>query len=161
MSYKSRRTLTITITGIILLFAYIIHIVSKDILNSTDISSVAMTMLWFIGISIVVMIVTQIIFHIIYSIGISIKEGGCEDGKIDRVLSSTMIEDEMDKLIELKAGRAGYICAGVGVVLTIVALALDVSVPIALNIMFISFVIGCLIEGIVTMCLYEWGIKNG
>ena len=158
MTYKSKRTIISVITGVIILIAYIIYITGNNAPGPDDLRSWAILMLCFIGAGVILAIVMQIIFHIAYSIGITIRENDCDPKDVDRVLSSAMIEDEMDKLITLKSGRVGYILVGLGFAATLVALVLEVSAVTALNIMFISFTIGTIIEGCISAYLYERGI---
>ena len=53
------------------------------------------------------MIAIQIIFSILLSISIAVKERKCDEKKIEKTVEAAFVEDEMDKLIELKSGRLG------------------------------------------------------
>ncbi len=59
-------------------------------------------MLVFIGIAIVALIVIQIVFHIVLAIGLAVTEGDGDSSRIKRILDSTMAEDEMDRMINLR-----------------------------------------------------------
>jgi hypothetical protein len=71
-----------------------------------------------------------------------------------------MVEDEMDKLIELKSNRVGFFMAGIGFVAALVALVLNYSPVVMLNILFIAFSIGSLAEGFTQLFYYRRGISN-
>lgn len=72
-----------------------------------------------------------------------------------------MVEDEMDKLIELKAMRIGFAIAGIGFVLSLITLVLDYAPAVMLNVIFFSFSIGSMIEGITKLYFYKRGVRNG
>jgi len=111
--------------------------------------------------TVVIHVVAHIIFHIAYSIGIVFRENSTECNNVERIITSSTMEDEMDKLIGLKASRAGQAFAGIGFILMILTLALDFTAAFALNAMFISLIIGSIAEGGVNVYLYERGVKNG
>jgi D-arabinose 1-dehydrogenase-like Zn-dependent alcohol dehydrogenase len=75
-------------------------------------------MLLFIVIGIVANIVIQIVFRILLSISIAIREqyvnGESDDKLIEKEIAAEMVEDEMDKLVELKSLRVGFVIAGIG-----------------------------------------------
>ncbi len=164
MSYQTKKTITSMISGVLILAAYCIYAFGKYNSGSVaqgDLKFWAQTMLVFIGIGIGVTIVLQIIFHIALSIGIAIKDRDCDDKEISRKVEATVIEDEMDKLIELKSLRVGFIVAGVGFVWALIVMAMGYSIVLAINIMFLSFQIGSLMEGISSLYFYGKGVRNG
>lgn len=67
----------------------------------------------------------------------------------------------MDKLIELKAMRIGFAIAGIGFVLSLITLVLDYAPAVMLNVIFFSFSIGSMIEGITKLYFYKRGVRNG
>ena len=119
-------------------------------------------MLVFIGVGIAATIVIQIVFHILLSIGIAVKEsiknGNCEDQEIENKIQLEMVEDEMDKLIKLKSLRVGIIIAGIGFVASLVTLVLNYPPLIMLNLLFISFSTGSILEGFAQLYYYKRGI---
>jgi len=161
MSYSSKRNIVSMILGILLIAAYIVYALGGTSPAPEDLKSWAVAMLVFIGISVVIIIVIQILFHITFAIGIAIKEQESDEKKIGRIISSLMLEDEREKLIGLKSSHVGYVCAGLGFIVALVALVLDISILFALHVLFGSFAIGLLIEGGVSVYLYERGFRNG
>ncbi len=112
MSYQEKRTITSISTSVLLLAAYIIYAFSPARLASAgaeDLKALSITMLIFIGIGIVTSIIIQIIFHILLSISIAVKtkiqDQECDEEDIERSVNSEMVEDERDKIIELKSTR--------------------------------------------------------
>lgn len=89
------------------------------------------------------------------------KHSKLDDLDIEKTISLEMVEDEMDKLIELKAMRIGFAIAGIGFVLSLVSLVLDYAPAVMLNIAFFSFSIGSMIEGIIKLYFYKRGVRNG
>ncbi len=168
MSYQEKRTVVTVLTGILILVAYCIYAfgkVSEGTESAGDLKFWASTMLLFIGIGIVAMIIIQIVFHILLSIGIAIKEqiqnGSVNDDEIEKTLELEMVEDEMDKLIGLKSMRFGFVIAGIGFVTGLVSLLMDYSPAVMMNIIFISFNVGSIIEGIAQIYYYRKGVNHG
>lgn len=168
MSYQEKKTIVSIITGILVLAAYCIYAFSKyqsGTVASGDLKFWASTMLIFIGIGIAVAIVIQIVFHILLSVTIAVKEkvrnNTCDDKEIEKTIGAEMVEDEMDKLINLKSMRIGFAIAGIGFVAALVSLVLNYSAVVMLNIMFVSFSAGSLVEGFTQLYFYRKGVKNG
>lgn len=167
MSYQEKRSIVSIITGAIILAAYCIYAFGKyqsGLDGPEDLKFWASTILIFIGIGIVAFIVILIIFHILLSISIAVskavKDGNYDDKEIEKAIQVDMIEDEMDKMIELKSMRFGFIVAGIGFIGGLVALILNSSAVVMLNIFFISFSVGSILEGFVKIFYYRRGINN-
>ena len=166
MSYTSKKNTISLIAGIGLIAAYIIYAMGANAPASENIKSWAAAILVFIGIGIGVQIVVQIIFHIALTIGIAVKEkvntGDKNSGeKAERIIKSEMTEDEMSKIIELKASRIGSYIAGAGITAALIFLAAGVQTIIALHILFGTVAFASVAEGIVSIILHERGLHNG
>ncbi len=164
MSYQEKRTITSIVTGVLVLTAYCVYALNYYP-AADDLKFWAGTILIFIGIGVVASIIIQIIFHILLSVSIAVKEKirdeNCDDQVIEKSIGAEMVEDEMDKLIELKSMRVGFAVAGIGFVAGLVALVLGYSAAVMLNILFISFSLGSLLEGSTQLYYYRNGVKNG
>lgn len=165
MSYQEKRTITSMITGALVLAAYCVYAFGKfrsGVVAPDDLKFWAVTMLTFIGIGIAAAIVIQIIFHILLSISIAVKQKirneQCDDKDIEKMIEAEIVEDEMDKLIELKAMRLGFAIAGVGFIAGLLALVFTASAVLMLNILFISFSAGSLVEGVGQLIYYRKGV---
>lgn len=154
MSYQEKRTITSTSTGIIILIAYSIFVVAKHDSN-LDLKDWATAMLTFIGIGIVATIIIQIIFHILLSIGIAIKERECDDKEIEKRIKAEMTEDERDNIIEMKASRISFMLSGIGFMLSLLLVVLNYSAITMMNATFFSFLVGSIIEGFIQMYFYR------
>ena len=168
MSYQEKRTIVSIITGAIVLAAYCIYAFGQynsGAVAQGDLKFWAGTMLVFIGIGVAASIVIQIIFHILLSVAIAaqkkIRDENCDDKEIEKTIGAEMVEDEMDKLIELKSMRVGFFFAGIGFVAGLVALVLNYSPVVMLNILFLSFLSGSLLDGFTQLYYYRKGITNG
>ena len=108
------------------------------------------------------MIVVQIVFHILLSVAMAVKQKigdeTCDDKKIEQALKSDMAEDEMGKLIELKANRIGYAVVSAGFVAGLVSIALGASAAVMLNIAFLSCLVGSVVDGLMQMRYYRRGV---
>lgn len=163
MSYQSKKTITSMVGGAWVLAAYCIYAFgrySSGAIAEGNLKFWAGTMLVFIGIGAVATIILEIIFHIALSIGIAIKDRACDEKEIDRRIEATVIEDEMDKLIELKSSQMGFVLAGVGFVGALILLVLGYSTVVMLNVMFLSFLVGSLVEGAASLYFYGKGVGN-
>jgi len=165
MSYQEKRTGTSIFTGALVLAAYCLYAFGRynsGVVMPGDLKFWAVTMLIFIGIGVGASIVIQIIFHILLSISIAVKEKiydeQCDDKGIEKKIELEMIEDERDRLIELKSMRIGFAVAGVGFVGALVSVVLNYSPVVMLNIIFISFSFGSLLEGVGQLYYYRKGV---
>ena len=165
MTYQVKKTITTIISGVVVLGVYLFYAFGRyqsGLLAPDDLKNWAQLMLIFIGVGIAATIVIQIIFHIMLSISIAIKEniknGGCTDQEIESKIQFEIVEDEMDKLIELKSLRVGVIVAGVGFVISLIFLVLSYPPMLMLNIVFISFSFGSILEGFTKLYYYKRGI---
>lgn len=165
MAYQEKRTAVSIITGFFILAAYCIYAYGKHqsgTIAPDDLRAWAGIILIFIGIGVASTIVIQIIFHILLSITIAIREniqnGRCDNKGIEKIIGFEMVTDEMDKLIELKSMRVGFIAAGIGFVAALVSQVLHYSPAVMLNIMFITFSTGSLLEGLAQLYFYRRGI---
>jgi hypothetical protein len=149
------------VAGIVLVAAYLVYALGAQAPAPEDLKGWAIAMLVFMGIAVAAVIVIQILFHIVYSIGYTIKERAHDDREIERNLASFAMEDEMDKLIDLRSARVGYACIGLGFAALLVALALGLSAVVALHIGFGACAAGGLLEGAVSIHLFERGLRNG
>jgi hypothetical protein len=164
MPYQSKKTITSMVTGLLVLAAYCIYAFgrySSGAIAEGNLKFWAGTMLVFIGIGVVAAIILQIIFHIALSIGIAVKDRACDEKEIDKRIEATVIEDEMDKLIELKSSQIGFVLAGVGFVSALILLVLGYSTVVMLNVMYLSFLVGSLVEGAASLYFYGKGVSNG
>jgi hypothetical protein len=164
MPYQSKKTITSMVTGLLVLAAYCIYAFgrySSGAIAEGNLKFWAGTMLVFIGIGVVATIILQIIFHIALSIGIAVKDRACDEKEIDKRIEATVIEDEMDKLIELKSSQIGFVLAGVGFVSALILLVLGYSTVVMLNVMYLSFLVGSLVEGAASLYFYGKGVSNG
>ncbi len=168
MSYQEKRIIVSIITGVFILVAYCTYVYGKyqaGAIAADDLKFWAGAMLMFIGIGIAAVIVIQIVFHILLSVAIAVQEKvrncECDDQEIEKTIGAEMVTDEMDKLIELKSMRIGFAVAGIGFVAALVSLLLNYSPAVMINIMFLSFSAGSLLEGFTQLYFYRKGVKNG
>jgi hypothetical protein len=165
MSYQEKRTLTTIVSGTMLLLAYCLYAFNPTRLAaiaSQGLKPWAVTMLVFIGIGIVAIIIIQIIFHILLSISIAIREKmqnmEADDKQIEKNIKIEMVEDERDRIIELKSNKVGFSIAGFGFIFALLALVFNYSPVVMLNILFITFNFGTICEGVAQMVFYKKGI---
>jgi len=147
--------------GVATVAAYIIYVCMGNAPAAEDIAAWSRLMLVFIGIGVAVQIVIQMLFHIVFSISIAVKERDMGGEKTKRIMHASMIEDERDKLISLKTLRIGYRCAGIGLLAALIALAAGVAFVVALHISVGAGAFASLIEGCAGIFFHERGVRNG
>ncbi|MDP3130162.1 MAG: hypothetical protein Q8N15_02385 [Bacillota bacterium] len=164
MSYQEKRTITMILTGIILLSSFVLYAVLRiqaDIAVLGDLKFWAIAMLVFIGIGIGATILTQILFHIVFAVSVAVVEerdhAGCDEGKVETIIKREMVEDERDKSIELKSNSIGYAFSGFGFLAGLILLAVTGSAVYLLFSLFGAFSIGSILEGFVKLNLYRKG----
>lgn len=161
MSYQEKKTITSIITGILILASYCFYAFGKQPVDSAsgDVKFWVGTMLVFIGVGIAAAIVIQIVFHILMSVSIAIRKKfnneNCDDKEIEKSIELEMVEDERDKLIELKSMKAGYVIVGFGFVSSLLLLMFDYSMAVFLNVLFITFGVASLVEGAIKIYYYR------
>lgn len=165
MSYQEKKTITSMVSGLILMGVYALHAWGRYQAGEVPADNPALwagMMLRYIGIGIIITIILQILFHILLSIGIAVREKisdeSRDDKEIEKAIKQEMVEDERDKLIELKSLRAGFILAGIGFIASLVSLALGYPSAVMLNILFFSFFTGSFLEGLVQLHYYRRGL---
>ena len=163
MTYQTKKTMVSLLASIAILISYCISVyndISKGLTLENDATFWAKKMLIFIAIGIAINIISFIVFHILLSVNLSVKDSMKDSKEINRKLELEMVEDEMDKLIELKSLRVGYIIASTGFILGLILLAFNTSISIVLNMLFLSFFIGAIAEGLTNLFFYFRGVRN-
>lgn len=120
----------------------------------------AVSILVFVGIEVVATIIIQIIFHILYSIGVAVKERNHSGAEIEKSIESSMVEDEMDKLIALKSSQIAFVFAGIGFAYSLIMILLGYSSAVMVNVIFIAFGLGSIAEGILSLYYYRKGVRH-
>lgn len=168
MSYHEKRALVGTAGAAALAAAYCIYAFGKlraGLIMPGDLRFWAVTMLVFIGIGVVLLVAVQIVFNIVCAVSLAAKEAAVKrerptGGELDRVIQTTFTDDEMVRLIELKASRVGYAVSGIGFVAGLAALALGQAAAVMLNVAFLSAAAGCLADGIASIVYFRRGVGH-
>lgn len=157
MTLKSKGTIVSLVMGAAVLAGYIVLALSKVAPAADDLKRWAIFIIGCIGISVGIQVVTQVFFQIFAGARIAAKEGEKDKKKILRIISSEMAEDERDKKITLKTSHIGYGCVGIGFILALIALACGARVVVVLHILLGACFVAALIEGIISIYMYEKG----
>jgi len=164
MSYPQRRTLVNIFTMAAVYTAYCFTAFAKHSFTS-ELTPWAITMLTFIGIAAIAAIIIQIVFNIILSIGISVQEAvkqqDPEDAAIEEALKGALVEDERDKLLELKYSKANSVTLSAGLMLGLTSIVIGFPPAVMLNLIYGAFFVGTIVEGIVNLILYRKGAIYG
>jgi hypothetical protein len=164
MYYQEKRSIVSMATALLLTAAYgvyVLHRYSAEASGPEDTKAWALAMLVFVGAGVLAAILIQVVFHFLLAVSIAAKERGGDAGGVEESIEATITEDEMDRLVELRSSRAGYVCAGLGFLAALVSAALGASAVVMLNILFLSFCVGAVAEELFKLRLYRKGISNG
>lgn len=175
MFYQEKKTITSILAGLVVIILYCIYGITKyrdfgeEILN--DLSFWSTAMLVTIGGGIVLMIVIQVAFHIFLAVANEVarevaKEVAKKTNSSEKVvefeeMEISGLEDEMDRLIALISLRNSYIVIFVGFITALATLYFKMPPGIMLNVMFLSFFLGSLLEAFSQLYLYRKGVHNG
>lgn len=124
-------------------------------------------MLFTIAVGIVIMILVQVLLHVVLAISTEVKKELSKQTACVKILEPceeceiSNLEDEMDKLIELKASKCSYGLLGLGFVASLLSLYFQQAPGIMLNIIFLSFLLASLLEGYLQLNFYKKGIHHG
>jgi len=158
MSYQEKRSLLTIISGIVIVIVYSSYAWNQyqgDTSLLTDATYWSRLILTFIAISAGIIIVLQILFHIFYSISIAIVERESNENVIEKKINAEFKEDERDKIVGLKSMQVGYVVTGVGLIVSLTLLALEYEIGIMLNVLFLSAMLGSILEGFVQIFYYN------
>ena len=161
MSYTSKRTIVSMLAGVLVIAAYVIYALGASSPAPDNLKSWSVVMLIFIGIGVAANVVIQILFHILFAIGVAVRERESSDSEIEREIAASVVEDERDRLIGLKSARVGYAVTGSGVVIALAALALGNTAVLALHIIIGACAVGSIFEGCAGVYFHERGVRNG
>lgn len=168
MTYKEKKVWATMFSGLVIFILYLRRAVEVYLIEGQgvfrDTVFWAKTMLLYIGIGVVAIIVWMIVFHILLAISDQVvKEVKKANGQVVEEEEEDFydVEDEMDRLIGLKAGQIGYIVVGIGFVSGLISLALGMAPGIMLNIVYLSFMLGSLLEGAIKLYFYKRGVSHG
>ena len=163
MDYQQKKSIVNIVQAAALLAVYGIYVFNKlngGVVGWEDTHFFAVTMLKFIGIGVVITIIIQILFHIALSVSIAVKERNKESGEIESAINAAMVEDERDKLIDLKSTRISAIAFMMGFIAGLVLLALGHPVAMMLNLVFFAGGLGTIAEEVTKLVYYRAGGRN-
>jgi len=167
MTYQEKKVWITILSGLIVFIMYFrraslaFQLKGEVILQDT--SFWARTMLMYIVIGVVVVIVMMIVLHVIMAISgeVGKKVKASLGQEVDELADTFDVEDEMDRLIGLKAERIGYTIVGIGFTFGLISLAMNKAPGIMLNIVYLSFMLGSFLEGVTKLYFYKRGVSHG
>ena len=172
------RALVSATTAGIVMVAYVVYAGVAGLFGSADLRRVAVAMLITMGVMVVVIVAAQIVFHILFGIRSTIGEGArlaasgvpraqvrsvigeTADGRIKRLLASSAADDEMSRLIAMKARRAAMFGAGAGFIAALVVLTAGGLPATAIHVQFCSFALGVLLADGLTIRYNQRGVSH-
>jgi hypothetical protein len=144
MSSQEKKVLVNTL-GTIIIFTlycfYVNHMFQQGL--EQNLKHWGLVLLIFIPVAIISKIIIYILFYIVNAV---VTREEMED-----------ITDERDKIIELKANSIGYIVVGVGFMLSMVTLVLEMPVYVMFNLWFFSFNLADIISDFAKIRYYRRG----
>ena len=162
MSYLEKRTLA-TISTMALLYGFYAVFAFPRLQMTDPLRSWAITMLIIGSLTIALVIIIQVLFHVLFSVGIAVKAAlnnrdTIDEEKIGEAIEGELIEDERDKLLAQKSSQISYIISGISFITGLVSLVLEAPPAVMLNLIFAAAYLGAVVEGIFTLILYQKGV---
>lgn len=164
MSYQEKKTVAGIVSWLFTMAAYGIYLFGRyrsGTVDPNDLKFWGGTILIFVGVAVVLAVITQIVFHILLSVAIAVRERDHDESKIEETIEATMVEDEMDQLIEYKALRIGFAVSGAGFIAALGSLVFGYSGAVMLNILYLSFCAASLAGEVSSLRYYRRGLVNG
>ena len=164
MTYKTNRLILSLIAWAATLVIYLLCATGSSAPADIDLAGWAKLMLKFIVFGIIAQVIIQVLFHVAFAINIAVKNRSFEDedelGKIiERTIESSSMEDEMDRLIDMKAGLFALAFIGIGILLALVSVAyFDYTAAKMMNMIFISALLSVSVATCVSIYYYQRGV---
>jgi len=163
MSYKTNRLILSLIAWIATLVIYLFCATGSSAPADADLAGWAQLMLKFIIFGIIVQVIIQVLFHVAIAISLGIENGFEDEEKleniIERTIKSSTKEDEMDKLIDMKAGLFGLAIIGIGIMLALASVAyFDYTAVNMMNIIFLSALVSVSAVTCASIYYYQKGV---
>jgi hypothetical protein len=161
MSYQEKKSVSILVTGVLVLAGYCIYALNKYLSGTVEAGDLMFwtgTILTFVCIGIFAMLITQIIFNIAMAIAVALSNRRRGEKESSKTVEALELEDKRIRLIDFKSMKIGFAITGIGLVASLVSLALGYSPAVVLNILFLSCSTGSLLEGFQRLFYYRKGI---
>jgi len=163
MTYKTNRLIVSLVAWVVAFMIYLFYATSSSAPEDADLAGWAKLMLKFIVIAVISQVIIQIVFHIAFAVSIGVKNGFKDEGEfegiIERTIESSAVEDEMDKLIDMKAGLVGMTFLGLGILFALVTVAyFDYTAVMMMNVVFISAFVSALVVICASLYYYCKGV---
>lgn len=167
MSYREKQSILMIGIQLAILASYCVYVLGQMRGGAASLDNLrawAIIMLVFIGLGVGATIVLQILFHILLSVGTAVKTrmetGRVDNGELEQSLEAEMMEDERDKLISLKSSQVGFAAAGIGFVAGLVTLVAGYPPGVMLNVIYLSFAGGSILENAAQLYFYRRGVRH-
>ncbi len=160
MTDADRRAASRAVLGTVLLVAYNVYAFGSGLVTEDDTRKVGVTMLVALGVFVAVMLLGEIVHQVVASVVVARREHESDPDRVEQIVAATVREDEMGRLIALKAGRANLTVVGVGFVAALVVLACDGGPAPALHVLFCSFALGGVAESGATAYFHRRGVSH-
>lgn len=156
MNYKSKQHLTEALTTAALSIGYVVFALGSKSPNADNLQAWGITILVFIGIMMVVNIFIQIIFHFLYSAVVAVEANKKqEEHLVERIIKSSLQQDERDREINHRAAYVASICISIGFILSMAILAFGGQAVMSLHVLLAAFVLSSLVHSVMNIMEYE------
>ncbi|MCP4359970.1 MAG: hypothetical protein GY796_18340 [Chloroflexi bacterium] len=150
MSYQEKNIIVTLVSYILILGVYLINLF--QMIQDGGLNSTSVFRLWgtVIVLTIIVMIVAMILTHIVSAIIQAIKTGEGDPDIED-------LEDERDKLIDLRGTKVTYFLSSIGIFLSMLTFALGQSPLVMFTLLIFFGIVAQIIGDISRLYLYRRG----
>ncbi|MDD2575352.1 MAG: hypothetical protein PHD47_02655 [Acholeplasmataceae bacterium] len=167
MTFKEKKSLVSILVSTLLIIAYIIFTTlryQEGHLPFDNYQLWAITLLAFGGIYIISYIVIHIIFYIVTSVSMAVKEqiktGKVNEIDLEQKIKTEMNDDEMDKIISLKAQRVSSIVTSFIIFIGVVLIAFNLEIVLLINMILFGGFLGNIAEELTKIYYFKRGVSN-
>lgn len=157
MSYNSKKNICNILTEVIVFISYIIFANSRYAPSIEDLKAWSIVILSIAIMGTILVIFVQIIFHIISTICMSIKENRTDVEMVRQVILTSTFIDERDRLINLRANKISNTFLVGGFVVSIFLLLEEPSIFFIFQFLFGVFWFSAIVGEFANIYFYETG----
>lgn len=164
MSYQEKKHAALFTAQLLFLASYVIAALWRwraGLLGPDELRPWAGFMLIAAAVGVALMIGVLVILHFGLAFATAARMRGSSGQNISEKLEEMQTEDEMDELIELKAGRITAAVMSAGGLCALVSLLLGAPNALMLNIFFLSGILGMTAESAASFFYYRKGVRHG
>jgi hypothetical protein len=167
MTFKEKKSIVSILVSTLLIITYTIFTFVRyqgGHLPLDNYQLWAITLLAFGGVYIISYILIHLIFYFVTSVSMAVKEqiktGKACEIDLEQKIKTELNEDEMDKIILLKAQRVSSIVTSFIIYIGVVLIALNLEIVLLLNMILLGGFLGNIAKDLTKIYYFKVGVAN-